>query len=97
MSPTWITVPTSGSALTESMNAGVALNSAVSPWNVPYGASPYTARVNAPRVPLLSAAAAVAGGAHRASAAAAAIQDRLITSSPQALTRGSHSLASALR
>src|SRR5215475_10520189 len=46
MSPTWMTSTTSGSALIEAMNAGVALNSAVSVGLVPYGASPYTATVN---------------------------------------------------
>ncbi len=46
MSPTWMTVLTSGSALTAAMNAGVASVSDVSVGVVPYGASPYTAIVN---------------------------------------------------
>jgi hypothetical protein len=40
MSPTWSTRSTFGSALIESMKAGVAWNSAVSVGVVPYGASP---------------------------------------------------------
>src|SRR5579859_4486890 len=48
MSPTCTTALTCGSALTESMNAGVAWNSAVAVGLMPYGASPYTARVGAP-------------------------------------------------
>src|SRR6476661_3098724 len=47
MSPTWTTVLTAGSALTASMNAGVASVSEVSVGVVPYGASPYAASVSA--------------------------------------------------
>src|SRR3954471_5311627 len=89
MSPTWITVSTSGSALTESMNAGVAANSAVSVGLVPYGASPYTATVNAAFGPPWagpsesSAQALLTPTAAVRRAVAARVTDRLNTSTPR--------------
>src|SRR5260221_13684844 len=47
MSPTWSTRLTAGSAFTALMKAGVATVWLVSVGVVPYGASPYTARVEA--------------------------------------------------
>src|SRR3979411_129542 len=78
MSPTWITPRTCGSALTESMNAGVAASWAASVGDVPYGESPYTASVNASLCPCSWAEASAVGRTARANVVSVAASSRVL-------------------